>query len=84
MFLVMPRAALQGKHFDCGDELRRQGGDGVRHRNKGEYYSAVSSTGFVEICGLRLKKEPGPPGCTIYFCLTSPGWWPAIHARMPC
>ena len=41
MFLVMPLAALQGKHFDCGDELRRQGGDGVRHRNKGEYYFAI-------------------------------------------
>src|SRR5215469_10027446 len=41
MFLVMLRAALQGKHFDCGDELRRQGGDGMRHRNKGEYDSAV-------------------------------------------
>ena len=26
----------------------------------------------------------GPPGCMIYFYLTSPEWWPASRARMPC
>ena len=29
-------------------------------------------------------EEGGPPGSTICSSLTSPGWWPAIRARMPC
>ena len=41
MLLVMPRAALQGKYFDSGDELRRQGGDGIRHRDQGKHHLAV-------------------------------------------
>ena len=41
MLRVMPRAALHAKYFDCGDELRWQGGDGKRHRNKGEHDSGV-------------------------------------------
>ena len=30
-----------GKYFDCGEELCRQVGDGMRHRDQSEHHSAI-------------------------------------------
>jgi hypothetical protein len=48
-----------GKHFDRSSEFRRQGGDGMRHRDPSEHHSESSSAGCAENCTSCLKKVPG-------------------------
>ena len=63
MFLVMPHAALYGKYFDSGEELPRQNRDGVRHRDQGEYPSAVPRRALGNLV-VRAAEAPrdGSPG----------------------
>ena len=46
----------------AGDELHRQGCDGMRHRDQGEHHPAVYPGAAPEICMSHWKKEPGRPG----------------------
>jgi len=51
------------KHFDCSAEWCGKDRDGMRHRDEASVILQFIH-GLSGDLQSRLKKEPGPPGCT--------------------